>query len=45
MFSTMETLNVIETFCNMYVHVDCPKQDNVDCEIPVFIAKKYLFNS
>ena len=29
----------------MYVTVDCPEQDYVGFEIPVFIAKKYLINA
>ena len=43
-FSNETALNVTETFCNLYVLVDCPEQDYVGFEIQVFIAKKYLIN-
>ena len=45
MLSNKESLNVIETFSNLYVPVDCPEQDYVGFKIPVFIAKKYLINA
>ena len=35
------SLNIIETFSNLYVPLDCSEQDYVGFEIPVFIAKKY----
>ena len=45
MLSNKESLNLIETFINLYVPVDCPEQDYVDFEIPVFIVKTYLINA
>ena len=41
LFSNKESLNIIETFSNLYVPLDCSEQDYVGFEIQVFIAKKY----
>ena len=35
------SLNIIETFSNLYVPLDCSEQDYIGFQIPVFIAKKY----
>ena len=35
------SLNIIETFSNLYVPLDCSEQDYIGFKIPVSIAKKY----
>ena len=44
MSSNKESMNVIKTFCNMYIPVNCPEKDNVGFEIPIFIVENYLIN-
>ena len=39
------SLNIIETFTNLYSPLDCSEQDYVGFQIPVFIAKKYQINA
>ena len=40
-----KSLNIIETFSNLYVPLDCSEHDFVGLEIPVFVAKKYSINA
>ena len=45
MLSNQESLNVIETFSNLYVPKGCPENDYVGFEIQLLISKKYLINA